>query len=170
MKTGDRHLDSAQVKERFGISKPTLYNWMNDPEMGFPKPFRIRKRYYFSEPAIEAWETARGKAEQVIEPETVGGCAVVSGIIRDYADFVAAMTSRRKDLKVSCLEVDMLAGMQESYTNKLENWPKPNGRGLGSEIFPLWIGGLRVGIVLVDLPRRPRRPRNGRFEALELGE
>lgn len=67
------------------------------------------------------------------------------------------MVARRKELDVSCLEVDMLAGMQDSYTNKLENWPKPTGRGMGPEIFPLWLGGLRLGIVLVDLPRRPKK-------------
>ncbi len=33
----------------------------------------------------------------------------------------------------------------------------PLGRGMGPETFPLWLGGVRVGIVLVDLPRRPRK-------------
>jgi hypothetical protein len=28
---------------------------------------------------------------------------------------------------------------------------------MGPEVFPLWLGGLNVGIVLVDLARRPRR-------------
>ena len=34
---------------------------------------------------------------------------------------------------------------------------RPQGRGMGPEVFPLWLGGLNVGIVLVDLARRPRR-------------
>jgi len=156
MRRDGRHLDSEQLKARFGISKPTLYRWMKDPEMAFPKPFRVRKRYYWPEPEIEAWEAAQGRTEHN-DREAVAGCPVVSGIIRNYADFVKAMVARRKELDVSCLEVDMLAGMQDSYTNKLENWPKPTGRGMGPEIFPLWLGGLRLGIVLVDLPRRPKK-------------
>lgn len=158
MKPAERHLDSAQVMARFGISKPTLYRWKNDPEIEFPKPIRIRRRYYFSEADIAAWEAQRGRLD-IPEPETVDGCAVVSGVIQDYGDFVAAMRARRVDLGLSCLEVDLRAGMQESYANKLENWPKRYGRGMGPELFPLWLGGLRVGIVLVDLPRRPRTTR-----------
>lgn len=156
MKPAERYLDSAEVRARFDISKPTLYRWMADPEIGFPKPVRIKTRYYFSETAIEAWEEARGKVQRQ-EPETVAGCPVVSGVISSYADLVEAMTARRNELGISCLEVDMRSGMHDGYTNKLENWRKPYGRGMGAEIFPLWLGGLRVGVVLVDLPRRPRR-------------
>jgi hypothetical protein len=47
--------------------------------------------------------------------------------------------------------------MQEGYTSKLENFGRPQGRGMGPEVFPLWLGGLRVGVILVDLPRAPRK-------------
>lgn len=156
MKAAPRHLDSAQIMARFGITRQTLYRWMSDADMGLPKPFRIRNRYYFQESAIEAWELARGKA-CVAEPETVCGFPVASNVIRTYPEFVAAMTLRRKELGITCMEVDLMAGMQESYTSKLENWPKPHGRGMGPEIFPLWLGGLKCGVVLVDLPRRPKK-------------
>ncbi len=159
MKLGERHLDSAQVLARFGVCKMTLSRWLKDPELGFPKPVRIRKRYYFSEAAIVAWEVKQGKIDQP-EPETVGGRPVVSGVIQNYGDFVKAMTARRKQLDMACLEVDLLSGMQEGYANKLENWKKGYGRGIGPETLPLWLGGLRVGIILVDLPRRPRKPRS----------
>lgn len=164
MKPAERHLDSPQVRARFGISKPTLYRWMNDPEIGFPKPVRIKKRYYFPESVIEAWEAARSNVQRQ-QPETVAGLPVVSGVIRSYEDFVEAMKARRKELDVSCLEVDLVSGMHDGYANKLENWRKPYGRGMGAEIFPLWLGGLRVGVVLVDLPRRPHAQRNGKRTA-----
>lgn len=158
MKPAERHLDSVQVMARFGISKPTLYRWMNDPDLAFPKPLRIKRRYYFPEGAIAAWEREHGKIPGE-DAESVAGCAVVSGVIQSYDDFVRAMASRRRNLAMTCIEVEMVSGMQEGYTTKLENWERGYGRGMGPETFPLWLGGLRLGIVLVDLPRRPRKPR-----------
>lgn len=159
MKPAERHLDSAQVLARFGISKPTLYRWMNDPDLRFPKPLRIKRRYYFPESAIAVWEMEHGKIPGQ-EAEKVKGCPVVSGVIQTYEDFVQAMVSRRKDLTMTCIELDARSGMQEGYTTKLENWGRGYGRGMGPDPFPLWLGGLRCGIVLVDLPRRPRKPRS----------
>jgi predicted DNA-binding transcriptional regulator AlpA len=153
-KLGERHLDSGQVMERFCITKKTLYNWRADTDLGFPKPITIKKRHYFSLAAIEAWELEQGKLLGQ-EAERVQGCAVVSDIIRNYGDLVQAMRKRRAALSLTHMEVDRLAGLQEGYAGKLENWPKEYGRAAGAEILPLWLGGLRVGIILVDLPRRP---------------
>lgn len=154
MNPGDRHLDSAQVMARYGISKPTLYRWMKDADLSFPRPTKINRRYYFREADLHAWEMQQGRID-ADEPETVNGNAVVSEVIQTYQDFVAAMVARRKDLKLACHEVDLKAGMQEGYANKLENPFARYGRGVGPDTLPLWLGGLRVGIVLVDLPRRP---------------
>jgi len=50
--------------------------------------------------------------------------------------------------------------MQEGYTTKLENYQRFYGRGVGPESLPLWLGGLRLAIVLVELPRAPRNFRD----------
>ena len=157
MKRMDSHLDSVAVAERYKISRRSIANWMKNERMGFPKPFlRINRRFYWKLSDLLEWERARG-ADHSTKPETALGLPVVSDVIQDYSDFVKAMARRRTDIKLSCLESDAIGGMQEGYTNKLENWRQSYGRGMGPEVFPLWLGSMRVGIVLVDLPRRPRQ-------------
>ena len=62
------------------------------------------------------------------------------------------MRKRRIDLGMSMNALDERSGLQCGYAAKLEM--KTNGtsaRGLGRVSLPLWLGGLKVGIVLVDL-------------------
>jgi predicted DNA-binding transcriptional regulator AlpA len=154
----ERHLDSARVLERFGITKRTLCRWMADEALAFPKAIVIRRRNYFRESEIVVWEKMHGRANPE-NVDQVDGCAVVSGVITRYADFVQAMVERRASLKISGNELEAISGMLEGYVTKLENFHRNYGRGVGPETLPLWLGGLRVGIVLVDLPRRTYRPR-----------
>ena len=37
----------------------TLWRWLHDPELGFPKPFRINGRRFWKEPELTAWERTR---------------------------------------------------------------------------------------------------------------
>jgi len=153
----NRFLLTEDVCARFGISRFTLRRWADDEALGFPKPTLIKRRHFYREIEIFRWEMKQAGYDPDMPP-TLSGLAPVSGVITDYEQFVEAMTKRRQALGISCNELDALSGMQEAYANKLENHDRPGyGRGIGKEIFPLWIGGLRVGIVLVDLPRRPRR-------------
>jgi predicted DNA-binding transcriptional regulator AlpA len=154
--TDRKYLDSADVMERYRIRRTALHNWMK--EEGFPKPVKIRRRNYFKLADLLAWEERHG-ASNTPAPEMAKGLPIVSDVIQDYPSFVKAMVSRRNALGLPCLELDHRSGMQQGYANKLENWNKPNGRGMGPEVFPLWLGGLKVGIILVDLPRRPYRKR-----------
>lgn len=161
MAAGDQYFDSRGVMERFHISERTLHRWMNAPAMEFPKPFRLNRRLYFKVAELERWENAQGAASDESSPSALG-MPIVSDVIQSYDDFVAAMRARREALKLPAIEADALGGLQEGYTNKLENWARSYGRGIGPEVFPLWLGGMRVGIVLVDLPRRPYVRRKGR--------
>ncbi len=50
-----------------GISDMTLWRWLADPELAFPRPTRIGKRRYFREAEIFDWievqaEASRGAA------------------------------------------------------------------------------------------------------------
>lgn len=152
-----KYLSRPDVCERYGISRWTLTNWIK-ADKTFPVPIPLNKRDYFSEYELEKWEAARGGNDPDLDGKMVG-LKPVSGVITDYSQLVDALTKRRAELEISCNELDARAGMQEGYANKLENFGRPHGRGIGPDVFPLWIGGLRVGIVLVDLPRRPRKSR-----------
>lgn len=152
-------LSRSDVCERYGISRWTLTNWIK-ADKNFPVPVVINKRDYFNEYELEKWEAARGGNDPDINGKMVG-LKPVSGVITDYQQFVDALTKRRDEIGISSIELDARSGMQEGYTSKLENFGRPQGRGIGPEIFPLWIGGLRVGIVLVDMPRRPRKAKEG---------
>ena len=156
MRNKETFLNMPDLCQRFGITRRTLYRWIADDALQFPASSIVNKRKYFSLTSIERWEAQRAGFDPDL-PTTVGRMEVLSPVITDYKQFVAALTKRRGELKLSCMELDMIAGMQEGYSNKLENYDRPNGRGLGKDAFPLWLGGLRVGIVLVDLPRRPYR-------------
>lgn len=150
-----KYLTRSDVCERYGISRWTLNNWIKR-DKDFPVPVVLNKRDYFSEYDLEKWEAARGGRDPDLEGKVIG-LKPVSGVITDYGQLVDALTKRRAELDISCNELDARSGMQEGYANKLENFGRPFGRGMGPDVFPLWLGGLRVGVVLVDLPRRPRK-------------
>lgn len=150
-----KYLSIGDISERYGVSRATVYNWKKR-ENDFPSPVMIAGRPYFREYDIEKWDAARGGVDPDLDSR-IHGLKPVSGVITDYDQFVDAMVKRRHQLNMSSMELDAQSGMQEGYASKLENFGRPQGRGMGPEIFPLWLGGVRVGIVLVDLPRRPRK-------------
>ncbi|MCB4920030.1 hypothetical protein D7I41_04330 [Ochrobactrum sp. MH181795] len=78
-----------------------------------------------------------------------------SDIICDYPSLVDALRKRRNDLSLSCMELEAISGLQEGYVTKLENHGQPYGRSFGAVSLPLWLGGLNVGLCLIELP--PRR-------------
>ncbi|MEJ5087146.1 helix-turn-helix transcriptional regulator [Brucella pseudogrignonensis] len=52
----DGYLTARQVKDRYNISEMTLWRWSRDESLGFPKPLDIRKRKFYREDEIIAWE------------------------------------------------------------------------------------------------------------------
>lgn len=153
----EKYLSRSDVCERYGISRWTLTNWIKRDKT-FPVPLPLNGRDYFSDYDLSKWEAARGGNDPDLEGKMIG-LKPVSGVITDYQQLVDALVKRRDDIGLSSIELDARSGMQEGYASKLENYGRPQGRGVGPEIFPLWLGGLRVGVVLVDLPRRPRKAR-----------
>lgn len=159
LKKADIYITASDVMARYGISRATLGRWIKS--RGFPAARQIVGKRHFLLEAVDAWDCEQSGADPLPDAETALGLPIVSGLIQNYDEFVRAMTERRKELNLSCIEIDARSGMQEGYANKLENWRKDFGRGMGPEVFPLWLGGLKVGIVLVDLPRRPRKSKDG---------
>ena len=43
------------------VTRVTLYNWMNDPDAGFPKPVRRNQRHiYWTEFELRQWAEQKG--------------------------------------------------------------------------------------------------------------
>ena len=56
-------ISASAVRELCGgISDMSLWRWLNDPELNFPKPIYIARRRYFREAEILAWIEAQAEA------------------------------------------------------------------------------------------------------------
>ena len=53
----DKKLISATTVREIcgGISDMSLWRWLNDPNLDFPKPLYISRRRYWREPAVDEW-------------------------------------------------------------------------------------------------------------------
>ncbi|MEG3663075.1 helix-turn-helix transcriptional regulator [Celeribacter halophilus] len=47
-----------------GVSDMTLWRWLNDPDLAFPRPTYIGKRRYFRETEIADWIEAQAEASR----------------------------------------------------------------------------------------------------------
>lgn len=57
------YLTGPQVQRRYNITYVTLWRWMKDPAMGFPKPLKIsNRRNLFLLSELEAFERSRVSA------------------------------------------------------------------------------------------------------------
>jgi hypothetical protein len=56
------YLTAGQVRGRYGITDMTLWRWLRDPELGFPQPVTIRRRRYWSEAKLDAFDSEREQA------------------------------------------------------------------------------------------------------------
>jgi len=54
--------DPIVANERYGVSFMTLWRWDKDPDLGFPKPIRIRGRKYRDEAELDEFDAARAAA------------------------------------------------------------------------------------------------------------
>lgn len=53
-------LTAAAVRDALGgVSDMTLWRWLNDPAMNFPKPIYIARRRYWREADVIEWLDAR---------------------------------------------------------------------------------------------------------------
>jgi predicted DNA-binding transcriptional regulator AlpA len=151
----EKYLSITDVCERYSVTRWTVRRWINS-DSTFPQCVEIKNRKYFSEYDLAKWEASRGGRDPDVDGKMIG-LEPVSGVITEYDQLVTALVKRRETLGISSMELDARSGMQEGYVSKLENYGRPQGRGMGPETFPLWLGGLKCGIILVDLPRRPRK-------------
>ena len=56
---------AAQVRSRYGnISDMTLWRWLQDANLRFPKPLTINGRRYWKISDLEAWEISQTSKER----------------------------------------------------------------------------------------------------------
>lgn len=57
---GGVYLPAKKVRNRYGdVSDMTLWRWLNDPTMAFPRPLVINKRRLWKVDDLLAWERDR---------------------------------------------------------------------------------------------------------------
>ena len=56
MDTNDDYLTGPDVDRRYKRSSQTRWRWSKDPELGFPKPMKIKNRLLYRRSEIEAFE------------------------------------------------------------------------------------------------------------------
>ena len=52
-------LTGPQVQRRYQKSHVSIWRWVEDSELGFPKPIKIRRLNYFRLSELEEWESAQ---------------------------------------------------------------------------------------------------------------
>jgi predicted DNA-binding transcriptional regulator AlpA len=54
------YLNAAQVRTRYGgVSDMALWRWLQDGDLGFPKPIRINRRRFWKASDLTTWERRR---------------------------------------------------------------------------------------------------------------
>lgn len=76
-------------------------------------------------------------------------------ILRDYGVLIEALKARRIERGLSCADLDARAGFHDGYVNKLENWEKAYGRGIGPVSLRLWLEALGLALVVVATDELP---------------
>lgn len=59
----DVYLPAPQVRKRYGRSDMSLYRWLRDETLNFPKPIYINRYRYWRLADLLAWERMRFKSQ-----------------------------------------------------------------------------------------------------------
>ncbi len=52
-------LPARAVWERYGVSQMSLWRWLRDPDLSFPKPVYLGRYRYWRIAELEAWEALK---------------------------------------------------------------------------------------------------------------
>jgi len=52
-------LPASQVRIRYGVSDMTLWRWLRNEQLNFPRPLRINGRRFWKRTDLESWEASR---------------------------------------------------------------------------------------------------------------
>ncbi len=54
-----RYVPASEVMRMLGISKATLWRYVRDPDLGFPKPIKLKRTRLWKQSAIDAFLDAQ---------------------------------------------------------------------------------------------------------------
>ncbi|ACA20973.1 Prophage CP4-57 regulatory [Methylobacterium sp. 4-46] len=63
-KSSDDLLPAAQVRARYGVSDMTIYRWLTNKRLSFPKPIRINGRRYWRVAELQAFEVWQARKQE----------------------------------------------------------------------------------------------------------
>jgi predicted DNA-binding transcriptional regulator AlpA len=69
MQSDQTYLPAADVRKRYGVSDMSLWRWLNNEALGFPRPIRINKRRFWRLNQLEGWEASRASSQRSMVPE-----------------------------------------------------------------------------------------------------
>lgn len=52
-------ISAAELRAMLGISEMSLWRWLRDPTVDFPRPFVVKNRRYWREAEVNQWLEAR---------------------------------------------------------------------------------------------------------------
>ena len=61
--SGKRLIPDRLVQERYSVTAMTLWRWDRDPQLNFPKAYRIRGRKYRLEPELDEFDQRMRSAD-----------------------------------------------------------------------------------------------------------
>ncbi len=53
------YLTANQLCRRYGVCRRTISRWVQQPDLGFPKPTLINRRRYWPAEDLDVWEAER---------------------------------------------------------------------------------------------------------------
>ena len=57
-----KFLSMKELTTRFGVTRSTIYHWLDSPDIALPAPVQIGNRKYFDIQKVEEWEVKNTKA------------------------------------------------------------------------------------------------------------
>ncbi len=65
------YIPGPKVRARYNVTDMTIHRWLNDRDMGFPRPFYFGRFRYWRLAELEAWERSqpRRRTRPRDEPE-----------------------------------------------------------------------------------------------------
>jgi predicted DNA-binding transcriptional regulator AlpA len=57
----EHYLPAAKVRERYGVTDMSLWRWLHNEALSFPRPLEINGRRYWKLADLISWEESRVK-------------------------------------------------------------------------------------------------------------
>lgn len=54
-----KYLTGPQVQARYAVTKMTVWRWLADDSLGFPRPIKINSRNYWDQVELDRWDSER---------------------------------------------------------------------------------------------------------------